>query len=309
MSAAHEKSTEAVNVSLRQLVALNRSASALTLSSKNVRAQIAGDYLSPFKGRGMEFDESRPYQPGDEARNLHWRVMARTGRPFTKLFREEREQPVLLWVDLRQRMQFATRGVYKSVQAARAATLIAWAASQRGDRVGGLIFSENHHHEIKPARGKRGVLQFINRVVSHPAWKADAAAKSDPLDTRNALLRLRRIVRPGSLVFLLSDFAGLDESAAGQLGQLARHNEVTMLFVNDPFERKLPPPGTYRLRHGDDEFLLDTTDTRYGAAYRQRFEQRIDRLQTLARQHRIAFLSCATDGDPLVTLQQSLLVR
>ncbi|NNF66553.1 MAG: DUF58 domain-containing protein, partial [Gammaproteobacteria bacterium] len=138
MSAAHEKSTEAVNVSLRQLVALNRAASALTLSSKNVRAQIAGDYLSPFKGRGMEFDESRPYQPGDEARNLHWRVMARTGRPFTKLFREEREQPVLLWVDLRQRMQFATRGVYKSVQAARAATLIAWAASQRGDRVGGL---------------------------------------------------------------------------------------------------------------------------------------------------------------------------
>ncbi|MDH3645437.1 MAG: DUF58 domain-containing protein [Gammaproteobacteria bacterium] len=309
MASSLASTAEAVGVTVGQLVGLNRAATALTLSSKNVRAQIAGDYLSPFKGRGMEFDESRPYQAGDEARNLHWRVMARTGRPFTKLFREEREQPVFLWLDLRQRMHFATRGVYKSVQAARAATLIAWAASRRGDRVGGVVFSETHHHELKPARGKSGVLQFINRVVSHPAWINKESIAPDPRAARDALIRLRRIVRPGSLVFLLSDFGGFDAVAEGHLAQLARHNEITQLFVYDPFERRLPPPGAYRLSDGHDEFLLDTTDARYRDGYTHRFDERVDYLRSLARRHRIAFLDCSTDEDPAQTLQKSLLVR
>lgn len=309
MLRSKEQISEAVSVSVSQLVGLNRAATALSLSSKNVRAQIAGDYLSPFKGRGMEFDESRPYQPGDEARNLHWRVMARTGRPFTKMFREEREQPVFLWVDLRQRMHFATRGVYKSVQAARAATLIAWAASQRGDRVGGVIFSERDHYELKPTRGKRGVLQFINRVVAHPAWTDPKPPAPDPRAARDALIRLRRIVRPGSLVFLLSDLGGLDNIAESHMAQLARHNEVTVLFVNDPFERQLPPPGTYRLSNGNEEFVLDTADGDYRDSYAQRFDARVDRLKKLTRQHRIAFFSCRTDDDLSQTLQKSLLVR
>lgn len=308
MSDSKVHSAEAVTVSVSQLVGLNRAAAAVSLSSKNVRAQIAGDYLSPFKGRGMEFDESRPYQPGDEARNLHWRVMARTGRPFTKLFREEREQPVFLWLDLRQRMHFATRGVYKSVQAARAATLIAWAASQRGDRVGGVIFSEQDHYELKPTRGKRGVLQFISRVVAHPAW-TDRSPPSDPRSARDALIRLRRIVRPGSLVFLLSDLGGLDAVAESHLAQLARHNEVTVLFINDAFERQLPPPGTYRLSNGDEEFVLDATDQRYRDSYTQRFDNRVRDLKKLTRQHRIAFVDCRTDDDLSRTLQNSLLVR
>ena len=298
---------EAVSVTVADLVQLARPAATLKLGRTQGRASLIGDYLSPFKGRGMEFDESRPYQAGDDVRNLNWRVMARTGKPFTKLFREERERPVFLWVDLRQRMLFATRGMFKAVLAARAAALIAWAASYNGDRVGGVIFSEREHHELKPTRGKRGVLRLINRLATHPAWSHNGEGGSDDA-AYEALLRLRHVVRPGSLVFLLSDFGGLGPKTQAHLSQLALHNELTFFFVHDPFEAELPPPGTYRLSDGDAEWVLDATDRGYRSEYSARFEQHHADVRRLARRNRIALISCRTDQDPLATLQHGLFV-
>ena len=116
----------------------------------------------------MEYDESRLYQPGDDIRNIDWRVTARTGKPHTKLFREERERPVHVWVDLRAPMFFATRGKYKAVRAAELASLFAWTACQQGDRIGGIVFSDNSHHELKPQRGKSAVLRLIKFMVEAP---------------------------------------------------------------------------------------------------------------------------------------------
>ena len=116
--------TDPVHVSIPSLLKLRQAATGLDLRSRFIRARQGGSYMSAFKGMGMEFDEVRPYQPGDEVRHLDWRVTARTGRPHTKLFREERERPILLWVDYRANMFFATRGVFKSVLAARAAALL-----------------------------------------------------------------------------------------------------------------------------------------------------------------------------------------
>ncbi|MEO0971915.1 MAG: DUF58 domain-containing protein, partial [Pseudomonadota bacterium] len=110
-----------VRVSSQELVRLRHAAANVPLNAMRIRAAAADTRASPFKGRGMEFEESRPYQPGDDLRSLDWRVMARTGKPYTKLFREERERPVLVWVDLRQSMLFATRGAFKAVLAARLA--------------------------------------------------------------------------------------------------------------------------------------------------------------------------------------------
>ena len=108
-----------VRVTQAELIRLAAPARLLSLDAMRARARRGGQYLSHFKGRGMEFDEARPYQDGDDPRNIDWRVTARTGKPFTKLFREERERPVLLWLDLRAAMHFATRGSFKSVLAAR----------------------------------------------------------------------------------------------------------------------------------------------------------------------------------------------
>ena len=233
---------EAARVSLASLVELNEAAEGLTLSNERMRTPLAGRFLSRLKGRGMVYAESRPYQPGDDARSLHWRVIARTGKPFTKQYHEERDRPVFVWIDLRDRMFFGTRGVYKAVVAARAAALIAWAASRQGDRIGGVIFSDTSHYEIKPGRSKAAVLYLLRSLAEHPAWDEHGNARDDSESAREAMIRLRRVARPGSLLFLFSDFANLDELTEANLTYLARHNEIMMMMIGDHFERELPPP-------------------------------------------------------------------
>lgn len=305
----HEVVNEAVQVSVPMLVRLNREAAGLSLHHKNIEARHSGDYQSPFRGRGMEYDESRPYQPGDDIRNIDWRVTARSGRPHTKLFREERERPVYLWADLRRNMFFGTRGCYKAVTAARAASLLAWSAVHGGDRVGGVVFSDHQHHELKPHRGKAAALRLINRLVEHPVWSPAQHTETDPAAGARALGRLRRVVRPGSLVFLLSDFRGFEESAWSQLTLLGRHNDLVLLFIYDPLERSLPPPGLYRISDGHGDALLDSFDSAKVEAHRRRFDSHLEKLEQLAQRNGMHLISCSTVEDPLRVLQAGLKAR
>lgn len=299
-------STDPIRVSVPALVGLSRAAVSVRLGRGRILSRQSGDYQSPFRGRGMEFDESRLYQPGDDIRNIDWRVTARTGKTHTKLFREERERPVFVWLDLRTPMHFATRGRYKSVLAAQLAALIAWSALNNGDRVGGVIFSEHDHHELKPRRGKTAVLRLINRIANDVAWTRPASRGGDRRSLEHALQRLRRVARPGSLVFLISDFRELDSQAQIPLARLSRHNEVAMLFVYDQLEEELPPPGRYRVLDGGREFLLDTSDSHLAGQYQQQFRARLDRLQQLSAGNSIRLLPCRTDAEPLSVLLSGL---
>lgn len=303
--AVAERFSEAVRITAPQLVRLARPAAGLTLQPGHILARQGGDYQSLFKGRGMEFDESRRYQPGDDIRNIDWRVTARTGKPHTKLFREERERPVFLWVDLRPPMFFATQGRYKSVQAAYLASLLAWSAILRGDRVGTLIFSQDVHHELKPQRSRSAVLKLINQLVNHPAWESESPGGDEKAGYK-AIIRLRRIARPGSLIFLISDFRGLDEAAFTQISRLGRHNDVVMIFLYDQLEATLPAAGHYRISNGQEDLVIDTYDQQRAALYQERFAGHQRRLEQLARQDGIYLLSCATRDEPLAVLQAGL---
>ena len=153
-----------VSVSQAGLIRLSGPARAIALDVLRVNSLQTGAYVSHFRGRGMEFDESRPYQPGDDPRSIDWRVTARSTTAYTKLFREERERPVLVVVDLRSTMHFATQGCFKSVNASRAAALLAWSAHHRGDRLGGLIFGDTTHRELKPRMGRLAALRFVHEL-------------------------------------------------------------------------------------------------------------------------------------------------
>ena len=299
-------SDEAVRISVPQLVGLSRHGASLPLHAGRIHARRSGDYQSPFKGRGMEFDESRPYQPGDDVRNIDWRVTARSGRTHTKLFREERERPVFLWVDFRAPMFFATRGRYKAVMAAHMASLLGWSAVHQGDRVGSVIFSDERHHELKPQRGKAGMLRMIKQMLNVPSWQAPAQPAESGNAATHALRRLRRVARPGSLVFLLSDFRHLDEAGAAHLVRLSRHNDLVMIQIHDPLERELPPPGIYRVSDGTHEHVLDTFDRERVENYRRRFQEHEARLQQLARSHGIYLFRCETRDEPLQALRAGL---
>lgn len=158
-----------VRVSLASLLELCCGSRGLDLRPHRILASMSGSYLSPFKGRGMEFDEVRPYALGDDVRTIDWRVTARSGKPHTKLFREERERSVLLWVDLRSAMFFATRGAFKSVRASQAAALLGWRTLDLGDRLGALVFDESQHDELRPRRGQASFLHLLRRLAGHEA--------------------------------------------------------------------------------------------------------------------------------------------
>jgi len=293
------------------LIALRQQARSVPLNAVKIISPKSGSYRSPFKGRGMEYEESRPYQPGDDVRNLDWRVTARSGKTYTKQFREERERLVLMWVDYRSSMMFATRGIFKSVMAARAAALLSWSAVQQGDRVGGLIFDEKRHQELRPQNGDKAALHFIRQLCDYKrsVKSSRQGGEAGNGTVEEALLRLRRVTRPGSLVVLISDFHDFGAQAESHLMQLSRHNDVIMLYIYDPLEGELPAAGVYRVTDGVHSKVLDTRDVRLREMHRKKFQQHHEYLQSLTRRYGMSLISCATDQDIDKALQQGLRLK
>ncbi|MEI6067458.1 MAG: DUF58 domain-containing protein [Methylococcaceae bacterium] len=288
---------ELVSVSLKTLIDLAKLASGLNLQQAKLRSRQSGGYVSRFKGRGMEFDETRLYQPGDDIRSIDWRVTARTGKTHTKVFREERERPVFISVDNRLTMHFATRGVFKSVLAAKLAGLLAWTAEYHGDRIGGQLFSEQECRELKPQNGRHAVLRFLNALVKpqNPEGKA--------FTLEQVLARLNQHAHPGSLVYIISDFRGINDQAETHLAKLSGHCEVVLIFIYDPLESSLPAKGRYRFTDDERDVVIDSGDQQRILNYQQRFTRRLQRLESLAKKRGLTFIQCSTTEDPLQCLR------
>lgn len=296
MTSKQPEPSDRVAVSLQMLVDLAKPAAALKIPVTRVHACQSGNYLSHFKGRGMAFDETRLYQPGDDVRRMDWRVTARTDKPHSKVFTEERERPLFISVDYGPTMAFATRGVFKSVQAAKLAGLLAWSAQQQGDRIGGQIFAADGCLELKPRTGKAALLQFFN-ALTQPRY---SSAVDNTLE--RALARLQHHARPGSRVYIISDFRGLNPAAESYLALLARHCEVVLLQVFDPLETRLPEKGRYRFTDRFRNIIVDSGDSPRLAAYRRQFQQRQTHLRQISRKLRLTWVPCATDQSPLQVL-------
>jgi uncharacterized protein (DUF58 family) len=297
MDAVARNQFERVSVQLKTLIDLAKSASALNLRHGQIRSAQSGEYMSRLKGRGMEFDETRIYQPGDDIRSIDWRVTARSDKTHTKIYREERERPVFIAVDYRPTMDFATRGVFKSVQAAKIAALLAWAGQRQGDQIGGQVFNQFDSKELKPKSGKHALLCFLNTLA-----KPNFATESE-MDLNHVLSRLNHHARPGSLVYIISDFRGFDASSEAHLSRLTRHCELVLIHVYDPLESHLPAKGQYRLTDGLRDVFIDSGDKQRVLNYQQRFQQQQQYLQSLSKKWRVTLLQCATTDDPVEVLR------
>lgn len=309
MSVVPESIQSPANISTAGLIALSKKSRGLSLKTGLIGALQSGDYQSAFKGRGMEYDESRLYQPGDDIRNIDWRVTARTGKTHTKLFCEEHERPVHLWVDFRSPMFFATRGKFKAVIAAELASLFAWTAHRQGDRVGGIVFSDSIHHELKPQRGKSAVLRLIKHMVEHPGWQQPDVNEENQQGMLHSLINLRRLVRPGSMVILLSDFRGFDENLRSHLIRLRQHNEVVMVHIYDWLEEYLPPAGHYRITNGQQELEFDTHNQKFINDHNNKFNAHKNLLLKTARSCHMNYLCCRTEDEPEKVIKEGLRTR
>lgn len=263
---------------LEQLLAARLHSRQLRAPVRISRSQGSGGHRSHARGRGLEFEEVRPYQAGDDVRTIDWRVTARSQAPYTKLFRSERERPLLLLVDQRQPMFFGSQHCFKSVLAAHLAALLAWAGLAQGDRVGGLILGDREERCLRPRRSRRNVLALLSAMADfNRALRADTASSPATNGLIGALTELRRTARPGASVWLISDFAGAGQPEFNrQLQLLARHTTVNAIWVHDPLELALPTAGRLGMTDGRQKLAVDSSD--------RQFLQRYARLE--ANQHR-----------------------
>jgi len=290
---------------LNDLISLRFPARQIKLSrKKRALSVLAGPNKSNFRSRGIDFEEVRSYQPGDDIRTIDWRVTARTGSAHTKLFREERERPVLVVVDQRSSMFFGSSHCFKSVLAAQVAGLLAWSALDSGDRIGGLVFNGLDHRDIRPRRSRKTALALLSHIAHYNS--ALPLAEADHADSfADMLANLRRITRPGSAVFLVSDFHGADQdNAREQLFQLSQHTEITAISCTDPMEGELPRAGRYAVTNGEQRSELHTADRGLRNRYRNRFEQRQSTLTQDFRRLGIPILEARTNGAPFMLLRQ-----
>ncbi|WP_261844357.1 DUF58 domain-containing protein [Aliamphritea ceti] len=267
------------------------------LSAPRRAAQLSGNWQTRIRGRGMDFAEVREYQPGDDIRSMDWRVTARTGSPHSRVFTEERERPVILAADLRSSMFFGSTLGFKSVTAAASLALIGWAAQNSRDRVGGLVMGDNAHRESRPKNGKKGVLGVLHnlddfsRLLTNPLHTAEQSM----LDL---LLKLQRVTRPGSSVYLASDFHDFNDDCVPHLQRLARHAQLTLLCISDPLEWKLPEGNSLWVTDGQQRQLLSQQDQ-----LNELLPQRIERLRACTGDG-IELLDIRGDGQVLDLLQR-----
>ncbi|TBU82085.1 DUF58 domain-containing protein [Pseudomonas daroniae] len=295
-----------IRTDLKQLIDMRHRVREVHLfSTPGQHSPLIGLHHSKLRGRGVDFDQVRVYQPGDDVRTIDWRVTARTQEPHTKLFHEERERPIYILVEQSRQLFFGSGLLFKSVLAARAASLIGWAALGHNDRIGGLVFGGQDHHEIKPRRSKQSLLQLLSRLArANQALSGEAPVYRDSFG--QALRRAREVLRPGSLVVILCDERTLSDSSEQQLVLLARHTDLLLLPVSDPLDHALPISGLLRFADGDAQLEVDTEDTDLQHSYRAQAQARQARWQRLAQKLGVPLLSLSTAFELVEQLREHL---
>jgi uncharacterized protein (DUF58 family) len=280
------------------------------VSHKRSVAGISGQHMSKIRGRGIDFEEFRLYQAGDDIRTIDWRVTARMGKPYTKVFREERERPVIIAVDQSSSMFFGSHTAFKSVVAAQAAAIFCWLAIDNGDRVGGLVYADDNYSLVRPKRSRRSALHLLNQIqlanadLAAQATSGVARPERDEGGLATALGRIRRITKPGSTLYIISDFSSINEAGFQYLYQISLHNNVVCCYVHDMLEENLPVPGYYNITDGREKGTLNTFSKKARENYQNLYQQRLDQLQAELNRLKIPLLTLRTDQPVVERIHQ-----
>ncbi len=259
-------------------------------TSKAVNDSLAGEYASVFKGRGMEFDEVREYQPGDEVRSIDWNVTARMGHPYVKRFVEERELTVMFLVDLSASGSFGSTKRIKNEVAAELCALVAFSAIKNNDKVGLIVFTDEIEMFVPPGKGSSHVLRLIENLLTFEP-------KQSKTDIAGALEYMGKTMKKKSVVFLVSDFMG--EGYEQQLNVLSKRHDLIAVSVTDPREVSLPNVGLIELEDAETgkRVVVDTGSAEVRRRYKATSAKRAGDLQELMRSMGIDLIKVFTDQD------------
>lgn len=297
---------DGIRFDLGELVALRAHAAALARQVHRRSADLhSGGHQSPFRGRGMEYAESRPYAPGDDVRHIDWRVTARSGKTHTKLFQPERERISAVVIDRSAAMAFGTRVCFKSVQAGRLAALMTWHASRQGHRLAAAC-GGTEADLVAPAGGRRGALRVLDALVRwQPGIGAQQSAQAG-IELACGVDALRRVLRPGSQVLVLLDARSVDDASASALARLRTHHDLAACLIEDPIECAPLPPGDYRIADGSRLGHLHLESGRARRRWNEHFSRLREGALEQLRRAGVRAASVSTESDPVAALASLL---
>ena len=271
-------------------------------SNRLVAELFAGSYHSAFKGQGIDFEEVREYQPGDEVRTIDWNVTAREGFPFVKQYKEERELTIVLAVDISKSTQYGSSYESKREKLAELAALVAFSASRNGDKVGLLLFSDQTELYLPPAKGHKHALRILREVLFRPT-------QGKRTDLNRAVQELNQVTRRRAVIFLLSDFivdqvfnneeGSAHEVLYHQLSYTRLKHDLICVRVFDPRESELPDVGLIDLKdlETDQTITLDTSDSNTRKRYAEIYRKKSEIISQKLKKRGIDEFIISTEGD------------
>ena len=271
-------------------------------TTKTVNNVFAGEYESAFKGSGMEFEDVREYQPGDEVRSIDWNVTARMGKPFIKRFIEERELTIIFLVDLSASGTFGSIEKTKNEIAAELCALLAFSAIKNNDKVGLIVFTDVVEMFIPPKKGMTHVLRLIRELLIFKPRKANT-------NIQEGLAYLGKVTRKKSVVFLVSDF--LESDFEKQMRIMGKRHDLIAVSITDPREIAMPSVGLLELEDAEtgEIVVIDTSDPGVRKQYERQGMERATRLKRLFHSMGVDQIDIRTDKDYVSTLMRFFLER
>ncbi|MDD3266263.1 MAG: DUF58 domain-containing protein [Burkholderiales bacterium] len=255
-------------------------------------AHQIGNRLSHSKGRGVDFEEVRPYQNGDDIRLIHWSLTARLGKPYTKVYKEERERAVYLFIDQSSNMNFGTKVCFKNVLAANIASLLGFAALENQEQIGGIIFNDNKAQLFKPERTRQSISNMINVLQNQDKMLSHYNS------FKIALKQLVQKIHYGSTIVIISDFSKFDNETKAYLNQINHKTQIINIMTYDPLEAVLPEfAGSFTFTATGKEKLKIAGTTQNRERYQNSFETRRQDIKDYSRKLGMQFISIATNDN------------
>lgn len=284
-----------IDVTLEELIALRRKVIYNPVHiKKGSREVFSVQSVAKIRGRGIEFDAPREYQPGDDIRRMAWRVTARSLKPHVKIYHEERERPVWLAVDLSPSLYFGTRCMFKSVSSIKQAAFLGWSHLHKHERIGAFIATPHKTLVYTPKARER---EFLSILKSLADCSANQPAFTENNCLHHLLLTIQQQIRSGNLIFILSDFLQFDARNKKLILHFAQYAQVNLIFVYDPFEAVSPPAYQYVLTDGQKRALFNTSEGQTRDQYQQQFQDKLNDLIDFSRKYSLPLQVLRTDQE------------
>lgn len=277
------------------------------LPRQPIHSLLAGRHASRLRGRGLNFEEIRRYLPGDDIRNMDWKVTARTREAHVRVYTEERDRPVLLLVDQRVNMFFGSQRSMKSVTAAEAAALAAWRVLSVGDRVGAIVYDDTGMTVIEPHRSSGQVMRILQAIIEkNHALGIGRGIQSNPDMTNRVFERALRLAKHDFMVCTIGDGSGINDETVRLATRVTAHNDMLAILIYDPLEADLPDAGRKVMAENERQIEINTSDRQFRQRFKQDFEDRLAWIENISRLRTIPLLPVHTAAGVAEQVRQLL---